>query len=133
MILAKADLTIARLYADLVEDSRVADEIFRRIETEYQATVDFVLKITGQARLLDKVPVLQGSIERRNPYVDPLSFIQLVLLRRLRRRGAARRAIDRRPGKRQRHRLGIEKHRLTLNANRPARRSFVPEQFVGEN
>ena len=60
-----------------------ADEIFRRIETEYHATVDFVLKITGQERLLDNVPVLQGSIQRRNPYVDPLSFIQLVLLKRL--------------------------------------------------
>ncbi|HEY1599459.1 MAG TPA: phosphoenolpyruvate carboxylase [Pirellulales bacterium] len=84
MILAKADLTIARLYADLVEDPTIGDEIFRRIETEFHTTVDFVLKITGQGRLLDNVPVLQGSIERRNPYVDPLSFIQLVLLKRLR-------------------------------------------------
>ena len=40
--------------------------------------------ITGQAELLDQMPVLQRSIQRRNPYVDPLSFIQLVLLRRLR-------------------------------------------------
>ncbi len=84
MILAKADLTIARLYADLVQDQRLADEIFRRIETEYHATIDFVLKITGQGRLLENVPVLQRSIDRRNPYVDPLSFIQLVLLKRLR-------------------------------------------------
>ncbi len=85
MILAKADLTIARLYADLVDDQAVADEIFRRIETEFHTTVDVICKITGQARLLDNVPVLQRSIERRNPYVDPLSFIQLVLLERLRR------------------------------------------------
>jgi phosphoenolpyruvate carboxylase len=84
MILAKADLTIARLYADLVQDQALADEIFRRIETEFHATVDFVLKITGQERLLENVPVLQRSIDRRNPYVDPLSFIQLVLLKRLR-------------------------------------------------
>ena len=46
-----------------------------------------VLEITGQARLLDRDPVLQRSIERRNPYVDPLSFIQLDLLRRLRAEG----------------------------------------------
>ncbi len=84
MILAKADLTIARLYADLVDDADLADQIFRRIETEYQTSVDFVLKITGQGRLLDNFPVLQRSIERRNPYVDPLSFIQLALLKRLR-------------------------------------------------
>ncbi|MGE3314776.1 MAG: phosphoenolpyruvate carboxylase [Planctomycetaceae bacterium] len=84
MILAKADLTIARLYADLVEDSELAERIFNRIETEYQLSVDFVCKITGQARLLDNVPVLQRSIERRNPFVDPLSFVQLVLLKKLR-------------------------------------------------
>jgi phosphoenolpyruvate carboxylase len=84
MILAKADLTIARLYADLVDDSRLAQEVFQRIETEYQTTVDFVCKITGQERLLDNAPVLQRSIARRNPYVDPLSFVQLVLLKKLR-------------------------------------------------
>ena len=84
MILAKADLTIARLYADLVDDSALAQDIFQRIETEYQTTVEFVCKITGQERLLDNAPVLQRSIARRNPYVDPLSFVQLVLLKRLR-------------------------------------------------
>ena len=40
--------------------------------------------VTGQAELLAQMPVLHRSIQRRNPYVDPLSFIQLVLLRRLR-------------------------------------------------
>jgi phosphoenolpyruvate carboxylase len=84
MILAKADLTIAGLYADLVDDSEVGQSIFQRIETEYQTTVDFVCKITRQERLLDNAPVLQRSIARRNPYVDPLSFVQLVLLKRLR-------------------------------------------------
>ncbi len=84
MILAKADLTIARLYADLVDDAALADEIFRRIETEFQTTVDFVCRITGQPRLLDNSPVLHSSIARRNPYVDPLSFVQLALLRRIR-------------------------------------------------
>ena len=84
MILAKADLTIARLYADLVTDAALADDIFRRIETEYHTTVDFICKITGHSRLLDNYPVLQSSIERRNPFVDPLSFVQLALLKRLR-------------------------------------------------
>lgn len=84
MILAKADLTIARLYADLVENTDLAEQIFERIEQEYQLTVEFVCKIAGQTRLLDNVPVLQRSIDRRNPFVDPLSFVQLVLLKRLR-------------------------------------------------
>lgn len=84
MILAKADLTIARLYADLVEDQALASRIYDRIAAEYQMTVDVICRITGQATLLDHVPILQHSIQRRNPYVDALSFIQLVMLKRLR-------------------------------------------------
>lgn len=84
MILAKADLTIARLYADLVEDETVATCIFDRIAAEFRRTVTVLCQITGQQELLEKMPVLQRSILQRNPYVDPLSFIQLVLLKRLR-------------------------------------------------
>ncbi len=84
MILAKADMVIARQYAELVQDERTRTTVFDRIEGEYRRTVDVILKITGQKMLLERAPVLLHSIERRNPYVDPLSFIQLVLLRRLR-------------------------------------------------
>jgi phosphoenolpyruvate carboxylase len=84
MILAKADLEIARLYADLVSDQEVADRIYSRVAEEYHKTVDVISVITGRKELLDDMPVLKRSIARRNPYVDPLSFIQLVLLRRLR-------------------------------------------------
>ncbi|QDU21502.1 phosphoenolpyruvate carboxylase [Urbifossiella limnaea] len=84
MILAKADLVIARLYADLVDDSALAARVYGRIEAEYRATADAVCSITEQATLLERTPILKTSIERRNPYVDPLSFIQLVLLKRLR-------------------------------------------------
>jgi len=84
MILAKADMVIARLYADLVHDEKIRTSIFSRIETEHAQTVDVILRITGQSELLERAPVLLHSIQRRNPYVDPLSFIQLVLLKRLR-------------------------------------------------
>src|SRR5262249_41671105 len=84
MILAKADLTIARLYANLVEDRQLGNGIYERIASEYQRTMEVVGLMTGNAELLDNMPILKRSIERRNPYVDPLSFIQLVLLSRLR-------------------------------------------------
>lgn len=84
MILAKADMDIAHLYADLVQDEETRNSIFSRIESEYNRTIEMILKITGQSELLESSPVLLHSIQRRNPYVDPLSFIQLVLLRRLR-------------------------------------------------
>jgi phosphoenolpyruvate carboxylase len=85
MILAKADLTIARLYADLVDDQELAGRIYDRIADEYRRTVDCICRITGQKTLLEQVPILQNSIVRRNPYVDALSFIQLVMLKRLRK------------------------------------------------
>lgn len=84
MILAKADLTIARLYADLVEDQALAARIYDRIADEYHRTVGVICQLTGQNVLLEQTPVLQRSIVRRNPYVDALSFVQLVLLKRLR-------------------------------------------------
>ncbi len=84
MILAKADMTIARLYADLVDDRALADRVFGRIADGHAKSVRAILEITGQAELLEHLPILRRSIDRRNPYVDPLSFIQLVLLRRLR-------------------------------------------------
>jgi len=84
MIVAKADMTIARLYADLIEDRELADRVFQRIETECERTTEAILLITGQKELLDNMPLLKRSIQMRNPYVDPLSFVQLVLLKRLR-------------------------------------------------
>jgi phosphoenolpyruvate carboxylase len=84
MALAKADLTIGERYAALVEDEGLREAVWAPIRAEYERTRELVLAVTGQARLLDRTPVLQRSIERRNPYVDPLSFIQVELLRRLR-------------------------------------------------
>jgi len=84
MILAKADMVIARLYADLVEDQQIANRIYERIAEEYRITVEIINQITDQSSLLERAPILKTSIERRNPYVDPLSFIQLVLLKKLR-------------------------------------------------
>jgi phosphoenolpyruvate carboxylase len=90
MILAKADMTIARLYADLVPDQDCATRIFDRIAAEHRRTVEVILRVTAQEELLERQPILKWSIQRRNPYVDPLSILQLVILRRLRTHGGAR-------------------------------------------
>ncbi|KAA0781498.1 phosphoenolpyruvate carboxylase, partial [Bacillus sp. BB081] len=47
-------------------------------------TRDLVLKITHQQDILDNVPVIQESVRLRNPYVDPLSYLQVQLLNELR-------------------------------------------------
>jgi phosphoenolpyruvate carboxylase len=84
LALAKADMGIARLYAGLVEDELVRETIFGQIEAAFRQTCDWVLRITDQRELLDNDPVLQRSVRQRNPYVDPLNFVQVCLLRRLR-------------------------------------------------
>jgi phosphoenolpyruvate carboxylase len=83
MILAKADMSIAARYASLATSSG-ALEVWERIRTEYETAVAQILAITGRARLLDNMPVLQRSIALRNPYVDSLSELQVLLLSRLR-------------------------------------------------
>lgn len=86
MALRKADMPIASAYADLAaEVVPEAPHIFATIKAEYGRTKDGVLRVQGCARLLDDQPVLRRSIDLRNPYVDPLSYLQVSLLRKLRR------------------------------------------------
>ena len=84
MTLAKSDLRIAGTYTDLVGDEELKDRMWERISAEHRACVEAILKITNKENLLDDNPVLQRSVRLRNPYVDPLSYIQVDLLRRLR-------------------------------------------------
>lgn len=95
--LAKADMTIARRYAELVEDEGIRERIWGEIHAEYERTREAVLLISEQRGLLDRYPVLQRSIRLRNPYVDPLSHLQVELLRR-KRRGVAAEEADRLDG-----------------------------------
>jgi phosphoenolpyruvate carboxylase len=84
MAMAKADIHIAAHYAGLVRNQSLGQRIFRRIAAEYHLTERHILRLTGFPALLQNSPVLQSSIALRNPYVDPLSFLQIELLRRLR-------------------------------------------------
>jgi len=83
--MAKADLSIARLYAGLVSDQTLSERVFGMLFEEFDRTKRVLLRLTGQTALLEKNPVLARSIRLRNPYVDPLSLIQVELLRRKRR------------------------------------------------
>jgi phosphoenolpyruvate carboxylase len=84
MALAKSDFGIARLYASLVADTALRDRVFSKLEAEYHRTRKAILAITGQSELLENNRVLAHSIRLRNPYVDPISLIQVELLRRKR-------------------------------------------------
>jgi len=84
MALAKSDFGIAQLYASLVSDKGVRDRVFSKLEAEFHRARRSILAITGQSELLENNQVLARSIRLRNPYVDPISLIQVDLLRRKR-------------------------------------------------
>jgi phosphoenolpyruvate carboxylase len=83
--LAKTDLYIAHRYEALCRPASLRQRIARRIEEEYHRSVRAVLAVTGSARLLERQPVLEESIRLRNPYVDPLNFLQIRFLEPWRR------------------------------------------------
>jgi phosphoenolpyruvate carboxylase len=85
MALMKADITTAKEYSALVEDKTIAERIFNNILEEYNKTKNILLKITQDQELLDQTPNIKDSVFRRNPYVDPLNFIQVQLIKELRK------------------------------------------------
>jgi phosphoenolpyruvate carboxylase len=82
LAMAKADFAIARVYSSLVRDQRLRECVWKIIAEEFERTLRMVLLVKQQERLLEKNPVLSRSIRLRNPYVDPMSLIQVELLRR---------------------------------------------------
>ena len=84
MALTKADMGIAKEYAELCEDPDSAQRIFTIIETEFQRTKNAILTLTNSQGLIQDNPALALSLSRRDPYLDPLNHIQTVLLNRYR-------------------------------------------------
>ena len=84
LALGKVDLATARLYSELVEDSKLRERIYDLFDAEFHRTVRAVLAVTRQSELLESNQVLAHSIKLRNPYVDPMHLIQVDMLRRKR-------------------------------------------------
>ncbi|MBX2802019.1 MAG: phosphoenolpyruvate carboxylase [Myxococcales bacterium] len=81
MVCAKADLEIAQLY---VEQLGADTSVFEELVAELQRTVAVILEVRKADALLSDNPVLRRAIALRNPYVDPLSLLQISLLKRKR-------------------------------------------------
>jgi phosphoenolpyruvate carboxylase len=88
MVLFKTDLDIARRYVERLAHPSL-HEIFERIADEHRRTVAQVLSLTGRDRLLDHHPLLRRTLETRDAYLDPMSYLQVSLLARLRNRDHA--------------------------------------------
>jgi phosphoenolpyruvate carboxylase len=81
MVLAKSSIAIASRYAELVPDTTLRENIFGRIRSEWHTSIETLLDIMGQERLLQGNPLLERSIRNRFPYLDPLNHVQVELLK----------------------------------------------------
>ncbi|PYZ92719.1 phosphoenolpyruvate carboxylase [Salipaludibacillus keqinensis] len=84
MALMKADLQTAKEYVDLVKNKEIGERIFGDISEEYERTKKVLLQISKSDELLEHTPNIQESVHRRNPYVDPLNYLQVDLIQKMR-------------------------------------------------
>lgn len=84
MALLKSDMSTAKEYSELCEDKTMEKLIFDKIFTEHERTVDNIKAITCSEQILADSPSLALSLKRRDPYLDPLSHIQILMLKRFR-------------------------------------------------
>jgi phosphoenolpyruvate carboxylase len=85
MALFKARMDTAKEYSSLWSNQQRSEKIYNKIKEEYTKTVDCILEIAELDKLMDETPLLQYTLERREPYLDPLNHIQITLLRRHRK------------------------------------------------
>ncbi len=85
VVLGKTDINIAERYSELA--GKLHCQYFPIIRDEYDRSIDLVLQIREQNKLLENDETLRRSIRLRNPYVDPMSLLQVTLLKRWRLAG----------------------------------------------
>lgn len=83
MVLFKTDLGVARRYVERLVDPSL-HYLFDVIADEYRRTVDQVLSLTGAGALLERQPILRRTLEVRDAYLDPINYLQVALLARVR-------------------------------------------------
>ena len=82
MVLSKTNISIAERYSELVSDEELRENTFNLIRDERAATISAVLSIVENDNLLADNPTLNGYIQNRMPYIDPLNHLQVELLRK---------------------------------------------------
>ncbi|MDI9347638.1 MAG: phosphoenolpyruvate carboxylase [Methylacidiphilales bacterium] len=83
MTMSKTNLSIAKLYAGLMQDRNTADEIWQQIEAEWHQTNKMIIMITGSKNKLQDNQALQHTINYRLPFIDAINYLQLETMKRL--------------------------------------------------
>ncbi len=83
MVLTKTDMIVGKEYVSLCKDKNTA-KVFNLINEEYERSVKYVTLIANEKNLLDDNKILQRTLYLRNPYIDPISFIQVNLIKQYR-------------------------------------------------
>ena len=84
MVLSKSNMHIAKQYSDLCENEE-EKKIFDIINAEYELTKEVILLIEEHDDLLADLPALKASLDYRLPYFNVLNYVQIELIKRLRR------------------------------------------------
>lgn len=95
MSLFKTELTTGKEYAELAQDKVSALRIYDDIAQEYRTAVALILAISGNEELMADTPEIALSLNRRNPYLDPLNHVQIMLLQKYRCADASDQERDR--------------------------------------
>ncbi|HHC74293.1 MAG TPA: phosphoenolpyruvate carboxylase, partial [Thiothrix sp.] len=88
MALFKGQMDTAKEYAEIMQDQTLAMHIYGKVKDEYTLTEQQILEVAQLGQLMDETPLLQYSMRRRDPYLDPLNHIQIMLIKRHRQHGS---------------------------------------------
>jgi len=89
MTLAKSEMHIAKRYSTLCRDKGIGEAVYAEIKREYLSCREAVLEITEDKQLMQDFPEIRQSIELRDPYLDSMNNIQVMLLKRMQEEGGA--------------------------------------------
>lgn len=83
MVILKTDQGVAKEYSKLCSDSEIANLTYNTIADEFNLSVEKISQITGEQEMMADFPKIGQSVRWRNAYLDPLNYIQVLLLKRL--------------------------------------------------
>ena len=83
MVILKTDQRLAKAYSTLCKDEKVATQTYANMNNEYDIAIAHIKQITGESEMMADFPTIGQSVRWRKAYLDPLNYIQILLLRRL--------------------------------------------------